>query len=157
MPPANAIGVVAEAYFIPPAEYKARWDAADAPTDHQLVQDHSQCQGFWPECKETHMNELSDRAERMGGELNMAFRPGSPGGDVGAIHSYSHPGMEKYVDFGLFGRLASQNGTPATAAVFDDLTARFPAVFTPWGNGTVLGGFTADLTTEALDALKEAT
>jgi hypothetical protein len=39
-------------YFMPPGEYMARWDAADAPTDHELVTDHSRCQGFWPECKE---------------------------------------------------------------------------------------------------------
>ena len=37
---------------IPPAEYMRRWDEAMAPTDHELVTDHSQCQRFWPECKE---------------------------------------------------------------------------------------------------------
>jgi hypothetical protein len=38
--------------YIPPAEYKARWDDAMAPTDHELVTDHSRCAGSWPECKE---------------------------------------------------------------------------------------------------------
>jgi hypothetical protein len=37
------------AYFVPADEYKARWN--DAPTDHELVEDHSHCPDFWPECK----------------------------------------------------------------------------------------------------------
>lgn len=37
---------------IPAKEYLQRLRNADAPLDHELVTDHSQCHLFWPECKE---------------------------------------------------------------------------------------------------------
>lgn len=39
-------------YFVPAVSYLRRWDDAMSPTDHELVEDHSRCQDFWPECKE---------------------------------------------------------------------------------------------------------